>query len=121
MHAVGLDKSSEHRVAYALPVEIASLMTEMPGVYLYDPLTPQLQSAEKGSHNIMPNLTFYISENHADTFKTTMILPINAVPSAVTSSAQTPKRSYHFCRCKAGVRATSLCRTLLSSDNIANP
>ena len=48
MHAVGLDKSSEHRVAYALPVEIASLMTEMPGVYLYDPLTPQLQSAEKG-------------------------------------------------------------------------
>lgn len=48
MAAVGLDKSPEYRVAYVLPVKIASLFTDIPGVYLYEPLTPQLQSAEKG-------------------------------------------------------------------------
>ncbi|AIA71808.1 hypothetical protein [Pectobacterium atrosepticum] len=48
MHAVGLDKSPNYRVAYVLPVEMASLFTDMSGVYLYEPLTPQLQSAEKG-------------------------------------------------------------------------
>ncbi|MCW2483007.1 sugar ABC transporter, partial [Candidatus Symbiopectobacterium sp. NZEC135] len=48
MHAVGLDKSPDYRVAYVLPVEKASLFTDMSGVSLYGPLTPQLQSAEKG-------------------------------------------------------------------------
>ncbi|EAS9681754.1 sugar ABC transporter [Salmonella enterica] len=48
MHAVGLDKSPDYRVAYVLPVEMASLFTDMSGVYLYEPLTPQLQRAEKG-------------------------------------------------------------------------
>lgn len=48
MAAVGLDKSPEYRVAYVLPVKIASLFTDISGVYLYEPLTPQLQSAEKG-------------------------------------------------------------------------
>ncbi len=47
MHVVGLDKSRDYRVAYALPVEMASLFTETTGVYLYEPLTPQLQSDEK--------------------------------------------------------------------------
>jgi hypothetical protein len=46
MHAVGLDKFPEHRVAYVLPVEMASLFTEMPGMYLYEPLTMQLQDPE---------------------------------------------------------------------------
>lgn len=32
----------------------------------------------------MPNLTFYLSENHSDKFKTLTILSINAVPSART-------------------------------------
>lgn len=48
MHAVALDKSPEYRVAYVLPFEMASLFMDIPGVYLYKPLTPQLQSAEKG-------------------------------------------------------------------------
>lgn len=48
MRAVGLDRSPEHRVAYVLPAEMASLCMNMHGTYLYEPLTPQLQSAEKG-------------------------------------------------------------------------
>jgi len=48
MHVVGLDKFPGYRVAYVIPVEMASLFTDMPGVYLYEPLTPQLQSADKG-------------------------------------------------------------------------
>ncbi|WP_353613291.1 sugar ABC transporter [Mangrovibacter phragmitis] len=48
MHAVGLDKSPVYRVAYVLPVEIASLFTEVPSVCLYEPLTAQLQNAEEG-------------------------------------------------------------------------
>ncbi|MGK3226620.1 sugar ABC transporter [Enterobacter soli] len=46
MRAVGLEKSPEYRVAYVLPVEHRALFTDMPGVYLYEPLTPQLQRAE---------------------------------------------------------------------------
>ncbi|WP_318363018.1 sugar ABC transporter [Enterobacter sp.] len=46
MHAVGLDKTPEHRVAYVLPVSIASLFTEIPGMYLYEPMTMQLQDPE---------------------------------------------------------------------------
>ncbi|MGR5945368.1 sugar ABC transporter [Enterobacter sp. RHBSTW-00175] len=46
MRATGLDKSPEYRVAYVLPVEIRALFTDTPGVYLYEPLTPQLQRAE---------------------------------------------------------------------------
>lgn len=34
----------------------------------------------------MPNLTFYLSENHSDKFKTLTILSINAVPSARTQA-----------------------------------
>lgn len=48
MHAVGLDKSPDYRVAYVLPVEMVPLFTEVSGVYLYEPLTPQLQSPDKG-------------------------------------------------------------------------
>ena len=47
MHAVGLDKYPEYRVAYVLPVEMASRFMDMPGVYLYEPMAAQLQSAEK--------------------------------------------------------------------------
>ena len=46
MRAAGLDKSPDYRVAYVLPVEHSALFTDMPGVYLYVPLTPQLQRAE---------------------------------------------------------------------------
>ncbi|WP_270423462.1 sugar ABC transporter [Citrobacter portucalensis] len=46
--AVGLDKSPEYRVVYVLPVEISTLIMNIPKVYLYEPLTPQLQSALKG-------------------------------------------------------------------------
>lgn len=49
MRATGLDKSPEFRVAYALPVEICTLFVDMPEVYLYEPLTPQFQSADIGS------------------------------------------------------------------------
>lgn len=49
MHVAGLDTSPEYRVAYVLPVEIALLFAEMPGVYLYAALTPQLQSFAEGS------------------------------------------------------------------------
>lgn len=49
MRAAGLDKSPEYRVAYSLPVEHSALFADMPGVYLYEPLTPQLQSADIGS------------------------------------------------------------------------
>lgn len=48
MLAVGLDKSPRYRIAYVLLVEMVSLFKGMPGVYLYEPLTPQLLSAEKG-------------------------------------------------------------------------
>lgn len=48
MAAVALDKSPARRVAYILPAEVASPFTDMPGVYLYEALTPQLQSTEKG-------------------------------------------------------------------------
>ncbi len=47
MNAAGLDKSPDYRVAYVLPVDIASLVTDIPGAYLYECLTPQLQSDEK--------------------------------------------------------------------------
>lgn len=46
--AVGLDKSPEYRVAYVLPVEVSALFTDMPEVYLYEPLTPQLRDTLKG-------------------------------------------------------------------------
>lgn len=49
MHAVGLDKFPDYRVTYVLPVEMVSLFTEMSEVYLYEPLTPQLQSPDKGN------------------------------------------------------------------------
>lgn len=48
MDAVALDKSPVHRVIYALPYEIASPFMDLPGVYLYESLIPQLQSTEKG-------------------------------------------------------------------------
>lgn len=50
MQAVGLDKSPDYRVAYVLPAEMASLFTDMPGVYLYEPLTAQLRSADLMTH-----------------------------------------------------------------------
>ncbi|ADO49514.1 hypothetical protein [[Enterobacter] lignolyticus] len=48
MQAVGLNKSPEHRVIYVLTRENASLLAEIPEVYLYEALTPQLQSPVKG-------------------------------------------------------------------------
>ena len=48
MLAVGLDKSPEYRVAYALPVEISTLFTDIPEMYLYEPFTPQLRDTLKG-------------------------------------------------------------------------
>lgn len=41
----GLEKSPEYRVAYVVPLEHRALFTDMPGVYLYEPLTLQLQRA----------------------------------------------------------------------------
>lgn len=49
MQAVALDKTPAYRMAYFLPAAIASPFTDMPGVYLYESLTPQLQSSEKGT------------------------------------------------------------------------
>lgn len=54
MHAVGLDKSPERRVAYVLPSEIASRFTDVSGVDLYEPLTSQLQSSAKGHQKGKP-------------------------------------------------------------------
>lgn len=48
MQAVGLDKCPDYRIAYVLPVEMTSLFTDMSGVHLYQPLTPQLLSSEEG-------------------------------------------------------------------------
>lgn len=48
MYAVGLDKSPSYYVMYRLPIGMASLFADMPGVNLYEQLTPQLRSAEKG-------------------------------------------------------------------------
>ncbi|ENY2965849.1 sugar ABC transporter [Salmonella enterica] len=48
MEAVGLDKSPKHRVAYILPREHASLLEDIPGVYLYESFTTQLQSSANG-------------------------------------------------------------------------
>ncbi|SFT96356.1 hypothetical protein SAMN05192562_103387 [Kosakonia arachidis] len=54
MYAAGLDKSPERRAAWVLPRESALLLADMPGVYLYQPLTLQLQSPverhQAGSH-----------------------------------------------------------------------
>jgi hypothetical protein len=49
MAAVALDKTPARRVAYVLPAEVASPFTDMPGVWLYEALTPQLRSTEKGT------------------------------------------------------------------------
>ena len=49
MAAVALDKIPARRVAYVLPAEVASPFTDMPGVYLYEALTPQLQSTKTGT------------------------------------------------------------------------
>ncbi|KKI44893.1 hypothetical protein [Hafnia alvei] len=48
MHAVGLDKFPERRIAYILPRENAASFADVPGVYLYEPLTSQLQNSVKG-------------------------------------------------------------------------
>ncbi|APG16308.1 sugar ABC transporter [Kosakonia radicincitans] len=54
MHAAGLERSPEHRVAWVLPRESALPLAEVPGVYLYEPLTSQLQCPverhQQGSH-----------------------------------------------------------------------
>lgn len=47
MQAAGLDKSPERRVAYVIPRKTAALFTDVPGVYLYGPITPQLRSSAK--------------------------------------------------------------------------
>lgn len=44
MLAVGLDKSPARRVAWVLTRETASLFTDIAGIYLYEPLTLQLQA-----------------------------------------------------------------------------
>ncbi|KAA5945224.1 sugar ABC transporter [Enterobacter cloacae] len=43
IQAVGLDCSPERRVAWVLPRETAIQASPLPEVYLYEPLTPQLQ------------------------------------------------------------------------------
>ncbi|WP_413732145.1 sugar ABC transporter [Sodalis sp. RH20] len=48
MQASGLDKSPERRVAYVLARENAAQLAEVPGAYLYETLTPQLQNPAKG-------------------------------------------------------------------------
>ncbi|GAA3906219.1 hypothetical protein GCM10022405_34320 [Gibbsiella dentisursi] len=47
MQAAGLDKSPERRVAYVLARENAAQLAGIPGAYLYEPLTSQLQSPVK--------------------------------------------------------------------------
>lgn len=44
LEAVGLDKSPARRVAYILPQDQAELFSQTPGVFLYTPITPQLQA-----------------------------------------------------------------------------
>lgn len=54
MQAVGLDKSPKRRFAYILPRETASLFTDAHGVYLYRPITSQLQNSVKIRKKIKP-------------------------------------------------------------------
>jgi len=48
MQASGLDKFPERRVAYVLARENAAQLAEVPGAYLYEPLTSQLQNPANG-------------------------------------------------------------------------
>ncbi|WP_433635805.1 sugar ABC transporter [Kluyvera georgiana] len=47
MQAAGLDKSPEHRLAYVVPHNMAALFMNLPGVDLYEAMTPQLQKSVK--------------------------------------------------------------------------
>lgn len=44
MQAVGLDKYPESRILYVVGREVAARFRNASGVYLYEPLTPQLQN-----------------------------------------------------------------------------
>ncbi|MBS1207399.1 MAG: sugar transporter [Proteobacteria bacterium] len=44
MYAAGLERSPERRTAWVLPHESALPLADMPGIYLYQPLTSQLQN-----------------------------------------------------------------------------
>jgi len=48
MRASGLDKFPERRVAYVLAREHAAQLADVPGAYLYEPLTSQLQNPAHG-------------------------------------------------------------------------
>ncbi len=54
MEAMGLDKYPKRRVAYILPREHASLLEDVPEVYIYEPLTAQLQNSAKDHQRRKP-------------------------------------------------------------------
>lgn len=58
----------------------------------------------------MPNLTFYLSENHSNKLKTLTILSINAVPSARTQEVmENFIRELHFAIQQASGLTTHIC------------
>ncbi|MBQ4923283.1 hypothetical protein FDK33_10125 [Citrobacter werkmanii] len=62
----------------------------------------------------MPNLTFYLSENHSDKFKTLTILSINAVPSARTQEVmENFIRELDFAIQQASGLTTHICPQLI--------